>query len=43
MLIKNQNKAKEDALDIIEFSQVEDIEGNLGIRPELHLDEKPRK
>jgi hypothetical protein len=46
MLIKNQKKAKEDAADIIEFSQVEDdpTQGfGLHNKFQLDLEDKPRK
>lgn len=48
MLIKNQNKAKHDADDIIEFTNVEDVEdveNGFGRHNslKLQLDDKPRK
>jgi len=40
MLIKNQRKAKQNAANIIEFSEVLDDHGN---KLELHLDDKQPK
>lgn len=47
MLIKNQNRAKANAADIIEFSEVEEDNehgfGRHSQKLELHLEDRPRK
>lgn len=47
MLIKNQKRAKEEAVDIIDFTQEVDLENTTGFdghnKFELHLEDKPRK
>mgnify|MGYP006283276915 CR=1 FL=1 len=46
MLIKNQRKAKQDAADIIEFSQVDEDNVHAFSKNnnyELHLEDKPHK
>lgn len=47
MLIRNQKKAKDSAINIIEFSEVDEEHqngfGRISKKLELHLDDKPRK